>query len=110
MPFVSSTDLAADLRSLKERWNVQLVAAVLADDAELLAEVAWPDRVGLMLGNEFEGLGDEWLALCDRRITIPMTPGADSLNLGAAAAVFIYERMRAGVSISRVCRDGREVS
>jgi len=67
---------------------------VLADDAELLCHVVWPERVGLVLGNEFNGLADEWLCLCDHKVTIPMAPGTDSLNLAVAAGVFIYERMR----------------
>ena len=94
VPFVQSPDLVADLHSLKERWEVQVAGTVLADDAQLLPEVLWPDRVGLMLGNEFEGLHEEWLGLCDCKVTIPMAPGTDSLNLGVAAGVFVYERMR----------------
>ncbi len=94
MPFARSSDLGADLRLLKKRWNVRLAATVLADDAELLGDVAWPERVGLMLGNEFNGLTEEWLSLCDHRVTIPMAPGTDSLNLAVAAGLFIYERMR----------------
>jgi len=94
VPFVRSDDLATDLETLKQRWNVRLAAAVLADDAKPLPEIAWPDRVGLMLGNEFDGLRDQWLAHCDEKVTIPMAPGADSLNVGVAAGVFVYERMR----------------
>ena len=94
MPFVRSTDLLEDLRTLRGRYDVHLAATVLADDAELLPNVRWPDRVGLMLGNEFSGLSDQWLALCDHKVTIPMAPGTDSLNLGVAAGVFVYERMR----------------
>ena len=44
--------------------------------------------------DEFEGMSDEWIAFCDHRVTIPMAPGTDSLNLGVAAGVFVYERMR----------------
>ena len=84
VPFVRSSDLAADQRTLRERYGVQLAATV----------VDWPERVGLMLGNEFAGLTDEWLDLCDHKITIPMAAGTDSLNLGVAAGVFVYERMR----------------
>lgn len=94
MPFVRSTDLLEDLKTLRERYNVHLAATVLADDAELLPNVKWPGRIGLMLGNEFNGLSDEWLDLCDHKVTIPMAPGTDSLNLGVAAGVFMYERMR----------------
>jgi tRNA G18 (ribose-2'-O)-methylase SpoU len=94
VPFFRSTDLAADLKLLKQRWSVALAGTVLADEAELLPQVDWPDRVGLMLGNEFDGLEDQWLAFCDHRATIPMSPGTDSLNLGVAAGIFVYERMR----------------
>jgi tRNA G18 (ribose-2'-O)-methylase SpoU len=94
MPFVRSTDLADDLNTLRDRYGIHFAATVLADDAELLPKVEWPDRVGLMLGNEFNGLSDQWLALCDLKVTIPMAPGTDSLNLAVAAGVFVYERMR----------------
>jgi tRNA G18 (ribose-2'-O)-methylase SpoU len=101
LPLVRSENLAEDLRTLRSRWGMRIAAAVLADDAELLPEVDWPPRVGLMLGNEFDGLSDEWLALCDQKITIPMAPGSDSLNLGVAASVFIYERMRSTLKRDR---------
>jgi TrmH family RNA methyltransferase len=42
----------------------------------------------LCLGAEREGLPDEVLAACDRRVTIPLRPGgAESLNVAAAAAI-----------------------
>ena len=94
VPFVCAEDLGMALRTLREQYGVQMAGTVLADDACSLPEVAWPDRVGLMIGNEFAGLDDESLAWCDLRVTIPMAPGTDSLNLGVAAGVFMYERMR----------------
>lgn len=45
------------------------------------------DRVALALGAEGQGLSDQMLACADARVTIPMTPGVDSLNVAAAAAV-----------------------
>jgi len=95
VPFVCSTDLEADLGRLKASWGVELAAAVLDDRAERLDEFRWPGRTGLLVGNEYDGLGPTWLPLCDRRVTIPMAPGTDSLNLGVAAGVFLYEMTRA---------------
>jgi TrmH family RNA methyltransferase len=43
-----------------------------------------------LLGSEGHGLDDEWLALCDRRITIPMRPGAESLNVAVAAGIVLH--------------------
>jgi tRNA G18 (ribose-2'-O)-methylase SpoU len=94
MRFVKSTDLLADVRQLKDRWQVELLAAVLDDSAERLAEVRWPGRAAAIFGNESAGIRDQWLALCDRRITIPMHGGTDSLNLGVAAGIVMYEMMQ----------------
>ena len=38
-----------------------------------------------MIGNEFEGLDAECLALCGRRVTIPMRAVVDSLKAGIVA-------------------------
>jgi tRNA G18 (ribose-2'-O)-methylase SpoU len=96
VPFLKSADLSADLRALKDRWGVALVATVLDQQVERLADFHWPLRVALLFGNEFEGLRPEWLSLCDRRVTIPMHPGTDSLNLGVAAGIVVYEMCRQG--------------
>ncbi|MBL6633317.1 MAG: RNA methyltransferase [Thermoleophilia bacterium] len=45
------------------------------------------DRVALALGSEGEGLSGTVLDAADERVTIPMAPGVDSLNVAAAAAV-----------------------
>jgi tRNA G18 (ribose-2'-O)-methylase SpoU len=34
------------------------------------------------------------LAACDEAVAVPMANGVDSLNVGAAAAVFLYEANR----------------
>jgi tRNA G18 (ribose-2'-O)-methylase SpoU len=91
VPFVRSADLASDLSSLKCRWGVELTAAVLDEEAPSLSDASWPPRAAVVLGNEFDGLPAEWLSLCDRRLTIPMRPDTDSLNLGVAAGIFLYE-------------------
>ena len=41
-------------------------------------------------GNEAQGLGDVYVSACQRRVTIPMQHGTDSLNVAVAAAVFLY--------------------
>jgi TrmH family RNA methyltransferase len=47
-----------------------------------------------MIGNEGAGLGDEFLALADARITIP-TPGrVESLNAAVAGSLLLYEASR----------------
>lgn len=96
MPFVESDDITGDLVSLKSRWQVRLVATVLDESAQPLADFSWPRRTGLLFGAEFEGLDRRSLALCDHRLTIPMRSGTDSLNLGVAAGIFVHEMMTRG--------------
>jgi tRNA G18 (ribose-2'-O)-methylase SpoU len=91
VPLARSIDLAADLLLLKQQFGFTLFATVLDPDAEPLPAVQWPQRTAMLFGNEYDGLAATWLNLCDRRITIPMRPGVDSLNLGVAAGVFLYE-------------------
>lgn len=97
-PYLKSSDLLADLCRLRERWRVKLLAAVLDDQAEPLAGLRWPPRAGILFGNEYEGLRGNWLSASDRLVTIPMQPGTDSLNLGVAAGIFIYEMKRGATS------------
>ncbi len=50
--------------------------------------------VALVLGGEDRGINDSLLNRCDSVIRIPMRGGITSLNVGAAAAVVLYERVR----------------
>lgn len=75
------------------RHGVMSVAAVARDGSDPDA-VDWRGRVGLVLGGEGPGLAPDLVAQCDRRVTIPMTPPVESLNVAAAAAVLIYAARR----------------
>jgi tRNA G18 (ribose-2'-O)-methylase SpoU len=90
VPYVKTGDLAAELPAMKRTLGLELFSAVLDPAAEPLPAVRWPQRAAILFGNEMDGLGKEWLAQCDRRVTIPMAPGCDSLNLGVAAGIFLY--------------------
>jgi len=92
VPFTRSADLLGDLRRLKHEWKVELVATVLDPRAEKLAEFRWPRHAGLLMGNETAGILHDCLALCDHLVTIPMDPRVDSLNLGVATSIFLYDR------------------
>lgn len=45
----------------------------------------------LLVGNEATGLDEEIQTRCHARVTLPMARGTDSLNVGVAGAVFLYE-------------------
>jgi TrmH family RNA methyltransferase len=53
--------------------------------------ITYPQPVLLLLGSERRGLSAEIQALCDLLVRIPMVGRSDSLNLGVAAGVMLYE-------------------
>jgi TrmH family RNA methyltransferase len=60
-------------------------AALVAHGGEGLEALA--GAATICLGAEREGLPDSVLDRCDRRVTIALRPGAESLNVAAAAAI-----------------------
>jgi RNA methyltransferase, TrmH family len=51
--------------------------------------------VTYVLGAERQGLPDDVVAACDETATIPLAPGAESLNVAVAGAIALYEHRRA---------------
>jgi len=82
------TDLAAVARSLPGACY----AAVLGR-APSLYELDLKGPCVFAFGNEGAGLGEALLRVC-QPFTIPMPGGTESLNVAAAAAVCLFERVR----------------
>ena len=53
-----------------------------------------PGQGTFVLGAERDGLPDDVVARCDARVTIPLEPGSESLNVAAAGAIALYEARR----------------
>lgn len=94
MTLIDCRDLARDLARLRSEWQVELAATVLDETATPLSGSARLPRLGLLFGNEDTGLEDHWLQFCDRKLTIPMHPGTDSLNVAVAAGIFLHHFRR----------------
>jgi tRNA G18 (ribose-2'-O)-methylase SpoU len=94
LPIVHTDDLLRDIGRLRREWGIELAATVLDAAAEPLARAARPGRFGLLFGGEAQGLLPEHVAACDRRVTIPMKLGTDSLNVAVAAGIFLYHFTR----------------
>lgn len=95
LPIIESHDLTCDLKRLREEWQLELIATVLDDTAEPLDSASRPTRCGLLFGNEADGLDARHVELCHRRVTIPMRPGIDSLNVAVASGIFLHHFTRA---------------
>jgi tRNA G18 (ribose-2'-O)-methylase SpoU len=90
IPWTRIGDWHSGLTELSSR-GFTTVALTLAPDAVPIEEaVAGVDRLALVLGSEGHGLSQRWETSADRRATIPMAPGIDSLNVAAATAVACY--------------------
>ena len=68
-----------------------IAAAVLAPEASDPREFQPGGPVALVLGNEHEGLGPEWVAEADVRVRIPLCGFARSLNVSVAAGILLAE-------------------
>ena len=90
LPMVRSEDVVADMRRLKTDFGFELVATVLDREAQSLADAERSPKTALVFGGEADGLEPRQIAACDRRITIPMRRGTDSLNVSVAAGIFLY--------------------
>lgn len=94
LDIIQSQDLQADLCQLKILYDFEWHAAVIDPSAAVLQSISPPDRVGLMIGSEAHGLDDVWLDCADKKVTIPMSLGTDSLNVGVAAGIFMHHYQR----------------
>jgi TrmH family RNA methyltransferase len=82
----------------------------LSPDAPLLwTQLDTTRPVALVLGEERTGLSPAGRALCRQTVRLPMTGRADSLNVGVAAGVMLYEFVRRGPGLfpRLPCTQGR---
>ena len=68
--------------------------AAVAHDGERPDRVDLRRPLALLFGNEAQGLPDSVLDGVDAKVTIPMPGRAESLNLGMAASILLYEARR----------------
>jgi TrmH family RNA methyltransferase len=85
---------AAEARTWLRARRLRVVATTpRADLAHWQAD--YRGGVAVVLGSEHVGLGAAWLDCADQRVRIPMHARlADSLNVGVAGAVVLFEAMR----------------
>lgn len=70
------------------------IAATSASGGEPASTVSLAPPLLLLLGNEGAGLPRSAVEHAALRVTIPMRPGIDSLNVAVTAAVLLYEAAR----------------
>jgi tRNA G18 (ribose-2'-O)-methylase SpoU len=93
LPIVESDNLIALLNQLRAR-RIRCLAAHPHHAARTLSEANLASDCCLVFGSEGQGISPAVLAACDETVAIPMPPTVDSLNVGCAAAAFLYEAAR----------------
>jgi tRNA G18 (ribose-2'-O)-methylase SpoU len=85
--------LAQTLRELRAR-GVRCIAAHPHAGGKTLSQADFSGDCCIVFGSEGHGISQTVLESCDEAVAIPMANDVDSLNVGAAAAVFLYEANR----------------
>jgi tRNA G18 (ribose-2'-O)-methylase SpoU len=81
----------AELEAARGPGGNALVAAALSPGAKAPGELRRGRLPTLVLGNEGWGLPQPVLERCDEAVMLPMARGVDSLNVGAAGAILMWE-------------------
>lgn len=90
-PVAKVTNLVKTMEELKER-GLWFVCADM--DGETMYRVNLKGPIGLVIGNEGEGVSRLVKEACDFTASIPMKGDIDSLNASVAAGVLAYEIVR----------------
>ena len=93
LPLLETSSLLRTIQELKEA-GVKTIAAHPHTNQTQISQADFRGPTCIVLGAEGTGLTPEILAACDEPVVIPMQAEVDSLNVGAAGAVFLYEAMR----------------
>ena len=77
-------------------WLAKSGAEIWAADmgGEAVRRATRRSPVALVVGNEGAGLSPPVLQAATRRVAIPLAAGAESLNVGVAAGILLYEALR----------------
>ncbi len=93
MPIYSVTNLNQTLSQLKEDdfWAIAVENGI---EAKQWDQIDYKGKVAIVIGSEGQGIKPLVLKSCDFQATIPMQGDTSSLNVSAATAVVLFERLR----------------
>lgn len=83
---------SADLGTLRG-GEMKILAAAMEEGAIVAGNYACKGHA-LVLGNEFNGIGEAWRRECDEAILIPVGAEVDSLNVAIAGSILMWELTR----------------
>lgn len=94
---ITAGDAGECVKLLKESEFIT-IAADAEGEYDCFGNFAdWSKPKAIIIGNEANGVSDEFMNLCDFKVRIPMPGRAESLNAAVAASVLMYEEIRKGM-------------
>ncbi len=76
--------------------GIKVWCSTPAKDAVSITECDFSGGIICIVGNEGNGVSPETSKMCSLKVTIPMDGRAESLNVGTAAAILMWEMVRRG--------------
>ncbi|MCD6436076.1 MAG: 23S rRNA (guanosine(2251)-2'-O)-methyltransferase RlmB [Clostridiales bacterium] len=92
MPIARVTNIAKTIDFLKKN-NIWIAGTDMGGDSSLF-NVDFKGGLGIVMGNEGEGISRLVKEKCDFIVSIPMKNNVESLNASVAASLLIYEAYR----------------
>ncbi len=92
VPLYLSEDPLSTLSTLSD-YGLNILSTSL-DGSEPIYNIDYNESFVLVIGNESRGVEESILKQSDKLIKIPMPGSAESLNVGVAASIIMYEAMK----------------
>lgn len=92
LPVCREPDLRQAINFLKDS-GLTIIACTEKADADLgqSAPASLSGPIAVVMGSEEDGISPDLLRLCDQRLRIPMSGQIQSLNVGVAAGIMLFE-------------------
>ena len=71
-----------------------LIAGTVLDGSVVSFDSDLRRKTVIVMGNEANGISETVREMCDFKIKVPMTGGAESLNVAVCCAMLLYEKLR----------------
>lgn len=92
VPVIAESNLIEDINTLRDN-NIEILASHLQGSLNIY-DCDLTNGVGILVGNEGNGLTEGITELAHKNIKIPMIGKSESLNAGVATSIIAYEVLR----------------
>lgn len=81
-------DIIEFIDSIKSEYDI---IGTKVDDGVDITTLKYKDKFALIMGNEGQGVSEEVLSLCNKYAHIKMSEKCESLNVGVATSIMLFE-------------------